>query len=185
MTWRGLKEGFRIGVRAMTAAKKSGVVLEVFPSGYSPRIRELLRPSTRNAAIAGVAAPLMDVSNAARKKIMAYAIGTEYTAEELAADDTLLEAHLRKRVNGTWHPCGSCRMGDPSDRMAVTDPSARVIGVDGIASVRRLADADCAVREPKCSGADDCRENRRDNPRRRITLEEDADADQGPAGQHA
>jgi 5-(hydroxymethyl)furfural/furfural oxidase len=132
-----LKEGFRIGVRAMTAAKKSGVVLEVFPSGYSPRIRELLRPSTRNAAIAGMAAPLMDASNAVRKKIMAYAIGTEYTAEELAADDTLLEAHLRKRVNGTWHPCGSCRMGDPSDRMAVTDPSARVIGVDGL----RVCDA--------------------------------------------
>jgi 5-(hydroxymethyl)furfural/furfural oxidase len=132
-----LKEGFRIGVRAMTAAKKAGVVLEVFPSGYSPRIRELLRPTTRNAAIAGVAAPLMDASNAVRKKIMAYAIGTEYTAEELAADDTLLEAHLRKRVNGTWHPCGSCRMGDPSDRMAVTDPSARVIGVEGL----RVCDA--------------------------------------------
>ena len=44
-----LKEAFRIGVRAMTAAKQAGVVLDVFPSGYSPRIRELTRPSTRNA----------------------------------------------------------------------------------------------------------------------------------------
>ncbi len=43
---------------------------------------------------------------------MAYAVGTEYTAEELAADDTLLEAHLAgKRVNATWHPCGSCQHG--------------------------------------------------------------------------
>lgn len=132
-----LKEAFRIGVRAMTAAKRAGVVLEVFPSGYSPRIRELIRPSTRNAAITAVAAPLMDASNTVRRKVMAYAVGTEYTAEELAADDTLLEAHLRRRVNGTWHPCGSCRIGDPSDRMAVTDPSARVIGVDGL----RVCDA--------------------------------------------
>ena len=79
----------------------------------------------------------MDGSNAIRKKVMNYAVGTGYSAETLAADDTLLEAHLRKRVNGTWHPCGSCRMGDPSDRMAVTDPSARVIGVEGL----RVCDA--------------------------------------------
>ena len=108
-----------------------------FQSGYSPRIRELTRPSTRNAAITAVAAPLMDHITGIRKKIMNFAVGTEYTAEELAADDTLLEAHLRRRVNGTWHPCGSCRMGDPSDRMAVTDPHARVIGVEGL----RVCDA--------------------------------------------
>ena len=132
-----LKEAFRIGVRAMNAAKLAGVVLDVFPSGYSPRIRELTRPSTRNAAITAVAAPLMDRSDGIRKKIMTYAVGTEYSAETLAADDTLLEAHLRRRVNGTWHPCGTCRMGDPSDRMAVTDPHARVIGVEGL----RVCDA--------------------------------------------
>ncbi len=132
-----LKEAFRIGVRAMMAAKQAGVVLDVFPSGYSPRIRELTRPSTRNAAITAVAAPLMDRITGIRQKIMNFAVGTEYTAEELAADDTLLEAHLRRRVNGTWHPCGSCRMGDPSDRMAVTDPHARVIGVEGL----RVCDA--------------------------------------------
>jgi 5-(hydroxymethyl)furfural/furfural oxidase len=132
-----LKEAFRIGVRAMTAAQRAGVVLDVFPSGYSPRIRELTRPGKRNAAITAVAAPLMDRSDAIRRKVMTYAVGTEYSAETLAADDTLLEGHLRKRVNGTWHPCGSCRMGDPSDRMAVTDPAARVIGVEGL----RVCDA--------------------------------------------
>ncbi len=132
-----LKQAFRIGVRAMTAAKQAGVVLDVFPSGYSPRIRELTRPSTRNAAITAVAAPLMDRITGIRQKIMAYAVGTEHTVEELAADDALLEAHLRRRVNGTWHPSGSCRMGDPSDRMTVTDSNARVIGVEGL----RVCDA--------------------------------------------
>jgi 5-(hydroxymethyl)furfural/furfural oxidase len=132
-----LKEAFRIGVRAMTAAKQAGTVLDIFPSGYSPRIRELTRPSTRNALITAFAAPLMDGSNAIRKKVMTYAVGTEHSAEALAADDALLEAHLRRRVNGTWHPCGTCRLGDPSDRMAVTDPNARVIGVEGL----RVCDA--------------------------------------------
>jgi 5-(hydroxymethyl)furfural/furfural oxidase len=109
----------------------------VFSSGYSPRIRELLRPSKRNAAITAVAAPLMDGSDTIRKKVMTYAVGTEHSADTLAGDDELLEAHLRKRVNGTWHPCGSCRMGDASDRMAVADPNARVIGVEGL----RVCDA--------------------------------------------
>jgi 5-(hydroxymethyl)furfural/furfural oxidase len=142
-----LKEAFRIGVRAMTAAKAAGVVLDVFPSGYSPRIRELTRPSTRNAAITAVAAPLMDRSNGIRQKIMTYAVGTEHSAETLAADDTLLEAHLRRRVNGTWHPCGTCRMGDPSDRSAVTDPNARVIGVEGL----RVCDASLMPTAPSAN----------------------------------
>jgi 5-(hydroxymethyl)furfural/furfural oxidase len=121
----------------MTAAKDAGVVLDVFPSGYSPRIRELTRPSTRNGMITAMAAPLMDRSEMIRKKVMTFAVGTEHSVDALAADDELLEAHLRKRVNGTWHPCGSCRMGDPADRMAVTDPNARVIGVEGL----RVCDA--------------------------------------------
>jgi 5-(hydroxymethyl)furfural/furfural oxidase len=71
-----LKEAFRIGVRAMTAARQAGVVVDVFPSGYSPRIRELTRPSTRNAAITAVAASLMDRSDTIRRKVMTYAVGT-------------------------------------------------------------------------------------------------------------
>jgi 5-(hydroxymethyl)furfural/furfural oxidase len=132
-----LKQAFRIGVQAMIAARQAGVVLDVFPSGYSPRIRELTRPGKRNAMITALAAPLMDRSHAIRNRIMTYAVGCEHTVETLAADDTLLEAHLRRRVNGTWHPCGSCRMGDPSDHMAVTDPNSRVIGVEGL----RVCDA--------------------------------------------
>lgn len=132
-----LKQAYRIGVRAMMAAKQAGVVMDVFPSGYSPRIRELTRPSKRNAVITALAAPLMDASTGIRRKVMNYAVDTEYTAEQIAADDKLLEAHLRRRVNGTWHPCGTCRMGDTSDRMAVTDARARVIGVEGL----RVCDA--------------------------------------------
>jgi 5-(hydroxymethyl)furfural/furfural oxidase len=82
----------------------------VFPSGYSPRIRELTRPGTRNAAITAIAAPLMDRVTGIRQKIMTYAVGTDHAVETLAADDVLLEAHLQRRVDGTWHPCGSCHM---------------------------------------------------------------------------
>jgi 5-(hydroxymethyl)furfural/furfural oxidase len=132
-----LKAGFRLGVRAMTAAKQAGVVLDLFPTGFSPRIRELTRPNRRNAVMTAIAAPLMDHSAGIRRRIMTYAVGALHSADVLAADDTLLEAHLRRRVGGTWHPCGSCRMGDQADRMAVTDANARVIGVEGL----RVCDA--------------------------------------------
>ena len=132
-----LKAGFRMGVRAMLAAKKAGVVLDIFPNAFSPRIRELTRPTRRNAVMTAIAAPLMDRSTGIRQRVMTYAVDTQHPAEVLAEDDTLLEAHLRQRVGGTWHPCGSCRMGDPADRMAVTDANARVIGVEGL----RVCDA--------------------------------------------
>jgi 5-(hydroxymethyl)furfural/furfural oxidase len=132
-----LKAGFRVGVRAMLAAKQQGAVLDIFPSGFSPRIRELTRPTRRNAVMTAIAAPLMDRSTSVRRQVMTYAVDTQHPAEVLAADDTLLEAHLRRRVGGTWHPCGSCRMGDAADPMAMTDASARVIGVEGL----RVCDA--------------------------------------------
>jgi 5-(hydroxymethyl)furfural/furfural oxidase len=132
-----LKAGFRMIVHAMIAAKQAGAATDMFPVGYSPRIREFTRPNRRNALLTAVGGPLMDTSAALRKLMMSFVIGTSHSAEELLADDNLLETFLRRRVAGNWHACGSCRMGDAGDPMAVTDPHARVIGIDGL----RVCDA--------------------------------------------
>ena len=50
-------------------------------------------------------------------------------------DDEAIEADIRKRVELTYHPVGTCRMG--VDDGAVVDPQLRVRGVDGL----RVADA--------------------------------------------
>lgn len=132
-----LKDAFRTGVRALSAPSLRGIVLDLFPSGFSSRIRALTRPTPRNALVMAVAAPVMDRSPRLRRRFMAYAMESKHSAEELAADDAALEAHLRRSVGGTWHACGACRMGDPADPMAVTDPCGRVLGVDGL----RVCDA--------------------------------------------
>ena len=132
-----LKDGFRMGVRALSAPSLAGIVLDMFPSGFSARIRALTRPTPRNAVAMAVAAPLMDRSSRLRRGFMAYAMESQHSAEVLARDDSALEAHLRRSVGGTWHACGACRMGDPADPMAVTDPAARVLGVEGL----RVCDA--------------------------------------------
>jgi 5-(hydroxymethyl)furfural/furfural oxidase len=132
-----LKAGFRLIVSAMMEARQAGVVMDMFPVGYSPRIRELTRPSRRNAALTALGGPMMDHSASIRQLMLTFVVGTNHSPADLAADDNLLETYLRQRVTGNWHACGSCRMGDPADPLAVADPNAQVIGVEGL----RVCDA--------------------------------------------
>ena len=52
-------------------------------------------------------------------------------------DGNKLNAFIMEHVESAYHPCGTCRMGAADDPMAVVDPEARVIGVEGL----RLADS--------------------------------------------
>ncbi|MEQ8367924.1 MAG: GMC oxidoreductase, partial [Roseicyclus sp.] len=56
---------------------------------------------------------------------------------EAAQSDAALDAVIREHAESAYHPCGTARMGQADDPMAVVDPENRVIGVDGL----RLADS--------------------------------------------
>lgn len=88
----------------------------------------------------------MDRSTRLRRRFMAFAIDSEHSAEVLAQDDAALERHLRRSVGGTRHARGACRKGDPADTMSVTDPSGRVLGVEGlrVCDVSIMPTAPCA-----------------------------------------
>ena len=51
--------------------------------------------------------------------------------------DDELDSFTREHVESAYHPCGTCKMGDRNDPMAVVDHECRVIGVDGL----RVADS--------------------------------------------
>jgi choline dehydrogenase len=51
--------------------------------------------------------------------------------------DAELDGFIRDHAESAYHPCGTCRMGAKDDPMAVVDPDARVIGVEGL----RVADS--------------------------------------------
>lgn len=51
--------------------------------------------------------------------------------------DDALNAFIKDHVESAYHPCGTCKMGDATDTMAVVDPECRVIGVSGL----RVADS--------------------------------------------
>lgn len=51
--------------------------------------------------------------------------------------DDELNGFIKEHVESAYHPCGTCKMGDRNDPMAVVDEQCRVIGVDGL----RVADS--------------------------------------------
>lgn len=132
-----LREGFRLAVRAMTQPQLRAATRAVFPTAYTPRIKQLLAPSLRNGVLTALAAPAMDAIPALRNQVIATATGIPHDVETLAADTGLLDAHLRQHVGGVWHPSGTCRMGRADDAMAVTDAQGRVRGIEGL----RVCDA--------------------------------------------
>ena len=51
--------------------------------------------------------------------------------------DAEIDAFIREHCESAYHPCGTCRMGDAKDPMAVVDPECRVIGIENL----RVADS--------------------------------------------
>lgn len=51
--------------------------------------------------------------------------------------DKEIDAFVREKADSAYHPSCTCKMGQPSDPMAVVDPQARVIGVKNL----RVVDA--------------------------------------------
>lgn len=65
--------------------------------------------------------------------------GKEIQPGAQVQSDEELNAFILEHVESAYHPCGTCKMGQPDDPMTVVDPECRVIGVDG------LRIADCSI----------------------------------------
>lgn len=65
--------------------------------------------------------------------------GAEIQPGNDCQSDEQIDEFIRQHVESAYHPCGTCRMGDPADPMTVVDPQCRVVGIDGLRVV------DCSV----------------------------------------
>jgi choline dehydrogenase len=58
--------------------------------------------------------------------------GRELSPGAEVTTDEAIDAFVRDAVESAYHPCGTCRMGDPADRMTVVDPETRVVGLEAL-----------------------------------------------------
>ena len=70
--------------------------------------------------------------------------GDEIKPGKAVQTDAELDGFVRSRADSAYHPCGTCKMGDPTDAMSVVDPSCRVVGLEGL----RVIDASIMPSEP-------------------------------------
>jgi 5-(hydroxymethyl)furfural/furfural oxidase len=132
-----LKLALRLGAQTLTDPMMNGFRDIVFPSSYSPRVAKVAAPGRLNAVQRGALAAMLDYAGPLRKGLIHGVVTLGVTLEGLLYDDEALSAFVRKNVGGTWHPCGTCRMGAQDNPMAVTSPSGRVFGTQNL----RICDA--------------------------------------------
>jgi len=71
------------------------------------------------------------------REIIAQPAMDEYRGEEIQpgngiVSDEQIDAFVRNAVESAYHPCGTCRMGDADDDMAVIDSQMQVRGLQGL-----------------------------------------------------
>jgi 5-(hydroxymethyl)furfural/furfural oxidase len=63
--------------------------------------------------------------------------GRTIDVRSMAKNPNALCDYIRKYAQAVYHPCGTCRMGNPKNSDSVVDPSCRVLGISGL----RVVDA--------------------------------------------
>ncbi len=71
------------------------------------------------------------------REIFQQAAMAPYAGEEIqpgssVQSDEEIDAFIAGHCESAYHPCGTCKMGSPKDKMAVVDPECRVIGMENL-----------------------------------------------------
>lgn len=127
--------GFQAHVGPMRSASRGRVTLRSSDPAEAPRILFNYMSQEKDWA---------DFRNCIRltREIFAQDAFAPFLKHEIQPGDAVqsdedLNDFIREHVESAYHPCGTCKMGDRSDPMAVVDPECRVIGVDNL----RVADS--------------------------------------------
>jgi len=132
-----LMDGFRRLVALVHSDVVRPLFTTVFPVRFTDRIRRLNQLNRANALKAALIAGALDVVPPLADVIFGRLTDRRVDLGALADDNAALAEHVRNNVAGTFHVCGTCRMGRANDPDAVVDNQGRVRGIGGL----RVVDA--------------------------------------------
>ena len=132
-----LTDGLKLLARLYRHPAMRRVASQPFPTNYSERARDLAVVTRANWLRTAPIGRLLDTPSPLRRYVMRRRVTGGLSLLDMAEDGERLDAFVRERVNGTWHACGTCRMGRADDAASVVDSSGRVIGIASL----RVADA--------------------------------------------
>jgi 5-(hydroxymethyl)furfural/furfural oxidase len=132
-----LMDGFRRIVDLVSYAPIRDLCTTIFPVRFTDRIRRLNQLNRANAIKTTLIAGLLDAIPGASDLVFGQLTGRRVDLDALVRDRDALAEHVRQNVAGTFHVCGTCRMGRADDPDAVVDAQGRVRGLSGL----RVGDA--------------------------------------------
>jgi 5-(hydroxymethyl)furfural/furfural oxidase len=138
-------QGFRRCLEILAHDAVRAMTRLTFPVKFTDRLRRLNRITLANKFKSAAVATLGDLVPPLAAPIFSTLADRRVDLAALAADDEALADHIRDNIAGTFHPVGTCRMGAPDDRDAVTDPAGRVRGIDAL----RVIDASIMPTVPR------------------------------------
>jgi 5-(hydroxymethyl)furfural/furfural oxidase len=138
-------QGFRRAVEVLAHEEVRAMSSITFPVKFTDRLRRLNRINTANKIQSRVIAALIDLVPPLAGPIFSTLADRRVDLATLVRDDDALAEHIRQNVAGTFHPVGTCRMGQANDRNAVVDTAGRLRGLAGL----RVVDASIMPTAPR------------------------------------
>jgi 5-(hydroxymethyl)furfural/furfural oxidase len=138
-------QGFRRAVDVLAHEQVRAMSGVTFPVKFTDRLRRLNRITPANKIQSAVIAALIDLVPPLAGPIFSTLADRRVDLATLVKDDDALAEHIRENVAGTFHPVGTCRMGQANDRDAVVDTAGRVRGIAGL----RVIDASIMPTVPR------------------------------------
>ncbi len=140
-----LMDGFRRIVALVHSEHVRRLCTTVFPVRFTDKIRQLNALTRANAVKAALIAGTLDTVPPLADFVFGRLTGRRVDLAALIEDKEALAEHVRQNVAGTFHVCGTARMGRTDDRDAVVDNVGRVRGIGRL----RVADASIMPAVPR------------------------------------
>lgn len=127
-----LADAFERAVRLTSDPSLGAVISGIYAGGMSEIGKRFSKPSTFGKIVTAVGAVGLDAIGSLRERVLPFMLANYDDPKRLASNRADLEAYILQTVGGVWHPSGTCRMGAAGDRMAVTDATGAVRGMEGL-----------------------------------------------------